>query len=431
MISSSGVEFSGFMQRASVAVLRVTSQECAMAFRQSTGRVSSWGVRSQIALAAAALVVVAAGGCSKGDESNAYAPPPPPEVVIAHPEEREVVSYLAYTGTIEASEKVELRARVQGFLNEIKFSPGQRVKKDDLLFVIDKREYQAQLAQIKAMTESSKAKLDLAETTLERVKEAFKQGGASDLEVREQQAARDEAQAALDLSRAKLEQAQLDLDYCEVRSPIDGRVGRNLVDVGNLVGRGESTLLAEVVEISPAYVSLDVSESDVLKVRRMRQGNGEAEKLEPGQIAPGVWRPSELALADDPDYAIKGRVDYVAPQMDTQTGTLKVRTEYANTSEELLPGLFARVRFPMSSAKALLVPDAALLSDQQGRYAMVVNEKDEVEVRRVEIGALEGSNRVVTSGLTPADRVIVLGVLKARPGSKVTPKMQEVAATGR
>lgn len=402
-----------------------------MAFRQSTGRVSSWGVRSQIALAAAALVVVAAGGCSKGDESNAYAPPPPPEVVIAHPEEREVVSYLAYTGTIEASEKVELRARVQGFLNEIKFSPGQRVKKDDLLFVIDKREYQAQLAQIKAMTESSKAKLDLAETTLERVKDAFKQGGASDLEVREQQAARDEAQAALDLSKAKLEQAQLDLDYCEVRSPIDGRVGRNLVDVGNLVGRGESTLLAEVVEISPAYVSLDVNESDVLKVRRMRQGNGEADKLEPGQIAPGVWRPSELALADDSDYAIKGRVDYVAPQMDTQTGTLKVRTEYANTSEELLPGLFARVRFPMSSAKALLVPDAALLSDQQGRYAMVVNEKDEVEVRRVEIGALEGSNRVVTSGLTPADRVIVLGVLKARPGSKVTPKMQEVAAAGR
>lgn len=402
-----------------------------MAFRQSTGRVSSWGVRSQIALTASALLVVAAGGCSKGDESNAYAPPPPPEVVIAHPEEREVVSYLAYTGTIEASEKVELRARVQGFLNEIKFSPGQRVKKDDLLFVIDKREYQAQLAQIKAMTESSKAKLDLAETTLERVKDAFKQGGASDLEVREQQAARDEAQAALDLSKAKLEQAQLDLDYCEVRSPIDGRVGRNLVDVGNLVGRGESTLLAEVVEISPAYVSLDVNESDVLKVRRMRQGNGEADKLEPGQIAPGVWRPSELALADDSDYAIKGRVDYVAPQMDTQTGTLKVRTEYANTSEELLPGLFARVRFPMSSAKALLVPDAALLSDQQGRYAMVVNEKDEVEVRRVEIGSLEGSNRVVTSGLTPADRVIVLGVLKARPGSKVTPKMQEVAAAGR
>ncbi len=420
------------MQRTSIAVLQVTSQECAMAFRQSTDRVSSWVViRSQISIAAAAIVIVAAGGCSKGDESNAYAPPPPPEVVIAHPEEREVVSYLAYTGTIEASEKVELRARVQGFLNEIKFSPGQRVKKDDLLFVIDKREYQAQLAQIKAMTESSKAKLDLAETTLERVKDAFKQGGASDLEVREQQAARDEAQAALDLSRAKLEQAQLDLDYCEVRSPIDGRVGRNMVDVGNLVGRGESTLLAEVVEIAPAYVTLDVSESDVLKVRRMRQGNGDAAKLEPGQIAPGVWRPSELALADDSDYAIKGRVDYVAPEMDTQTGTLKVRTQYANTNEELLPGLFARVRFPMSSAKALLVPDAALLSDQQGRYAMVVNEKDEVEVRRVEIGALEGSNRVVTSGLTPEDRVIVLGVLKARPGSKVTPKMQDVAAAGR
>lgn len=380
------------------------------------------------ALVAAVLVL---SGCGRKDAANAYAPPPPPEVVVAHPVEREVVSYLTYTGTVQASETADIRARVEGFLSEVKFKPGQRVKKDELLFVIDKREYEALVAQAKAVLDASEAKLALAATTLDRVEQAFKQGGASDLEVREERAARDEAKAQVDLSRAKLERAQLDLEYCDIRSPIDGRVGRNLVDAGNLVGRGESTLLAHVVQATPAYVPVDVNETDVLNVRRMRLANDQSAGIEAGQIAPGVWRPSELALADGGDYEYAGHIDYVEPELNQQTGTLRVRTVYENADEALLPGLFARVRFAMSSSELLVVPEAALLSDQQGRFAMVVNADDEVEVRRVEIGALDGTDRVVTSGLTANDRVVVLGVLKARPGAKVSPQTQEAAAGGR
>ncbi|MDX2114558.1 MAG: efflux RND transporter periplasmic adaptor subunit [Planctomycetota bacterium] len=385
-------------------------------------------IRRLCVLIAAAILTQSA--CKEADDANVYAPPPPPEVIVAAPLERDVTSYLFYTGTVEASEKVELRARIQGFLRAIHFQPGQRVKKDDLLFEIDPREYQAQVAQIEATAASAKAQFDLAVTTLERAQDAFSRGGTSDLEVREKKAARDEAQAALDLAQARLQQAKLDLEYCEVRAPIEGRIGRNLVDVGNLVGRGESTLLAEIVQATPSFVSIDISESDVLSVRRDRQATGQAQTTEPGQVAPGEWRPCELALADQPDYVIPGRIDYVDPQMNPSTGTLRVRTRFENTDEVLLPGFFSRVRFPMSSKKATLVPDAALLSDQLGRYALIVNDKDEVEVRRVTTGILDGSLRVVEEGLTPQDRVIVLGVLKARPGSKVTPKLQD-AAPGR
>lgn len=370
----------------------------------------------------------ASGGCGEGDGRNIYAPPPPPEVIVAHPVKRDVTRYLTYTGVVEASERVEVRARVKGFLESMHFHPGQRVKVGDLLFVIDKREYEAALAQRKAAVASARATLELARTTLERAEQAFALGGASDLEVREKRAARDEAKAALDLSLAGEERAALDLEYCDVRSPIEGRITRNYVDVGNLVGQSESTLLAEIVRATPAYVSVDVSESDVLAVRRERESAGNQAEREPGQVAPGVWMPAELSLADEAGFSVNGRVDYVDPALNVETGTLRVRSRYDNEDEALIPGYFARVRFPMSSREALQVPEAALLTDQQGRYAMVVNEKDEVEVRRVRIGALDGMMRVVEEGLEPTDRVIVLGVLKARPGSKVNPKAEAEAA---
>lgn len=382
---------------------------------------------SALTLCATALIA----GCDKGSDGNTYAPPPPPEVIVANPVERDVTSYLIYSGVVEASEKVEVRARVQGFLESINFAPGQRVKKDDLLFVIDKREYEAALAQNKATAASARATLDLAQTTLERAEQAFALGGTSDLEVREKKAARDEAKAAVDLTTARVTQAELDLGYCEIRSPIEGRISKNLVDAGNLVGRGESTLLAEIVKSTPAFVSVNVAESDVLAIRRERLRAMDHEAKEPGQIAPGEWRPCELALSDDSDFSVKGRVEYVDPQVDSQTGTLSVRTMFENADELLVAGFYARLRFPMSVAKAMLVPEAALLTDQQGRYALIVNDKNVVETRRVQIGELEGPMRAVQSGLSMSDRVIVLGALKARPGSTVTPKTQEPAASGR
>ncbi len=385
-------------------------------------------------LACAAFVAGATAlvpGCRKGDDPNAYAPPPPPEVIVAKPVEREVVSYLVYTGTIEASATVELRARVQGFLEKVNYRPGERVKKGDVLFVIDKREYKAELNQAEAAVKAQEAALLGAENDAKLARQLADEKAGPEIDAIIKAARRDAIAADIERLRALVEQARLNLDYCEITAPIEGRITRNLVDAGNLVGRGEPTLLATIVQSTPAYVSVDVSESDVLAVRRELEKEGKLGNNQPGQIGPGEWRPCELALADATEFEFKGRIDYVAPRIDTQTGTLRVRTRFENSEESLLAGYFARLRFPMSSRRAMLVPESALLSDQQGRYALVVNDSGEVEVRRTLIGVLDGDMRVVEEGLKPEDRVIVLGVLKARPGSKVTPKAQEAPAAGK
>jgi len=375
----------------------------------------------------AQLVIAAAiGGCDS-DDANVFAPPPPPEVIVATPLVRDVVDYLTYTGVIEASETVELRARVQGFLESVNFQPGQRVKTGDILFVIDKSQYQNMVDQAEAAVRSQEAALIGAENDATMARELADQRAGPEIDAVIKAAKRDSIKADLAQAQAELAEARLNLEYCDVIAPIDGRVTENYVDVGNLVGRSETTLLAKIVQATPAYVPIDASESDVLAVRRAREQSGAAATVEPGQIAPGQWRPCELALADETDYKVAGQVDYVDPALNPDTGTLRVRTRFENANETLLPGLFARIRFPMSSQQAMLVPDAALLSDQRGRFAMVVNAEDTVEVRRVSIGVLDGSMRVVTEGLEPDDRVIVLGVLKARPGAKVNPKMQEAA----
>ncbi len=367
-------------------------------------------------------------GCKKKNEANVYAPPPPPEVVVANPVEREVIAYLNYTGTIEAAESVDVRARVQGFLEKQHFQAGQRVKKGDLLFAIDKRQYEAAVEKAQAAVRAQEAALEGAENDARLARELADQRAGPEIDAVIKAAKRDVAKADLSQAKAALTDATLNLDYCTVTAPIDGRITSAKVDVGNLVGRGEPTLLATIVQAVPAYVSVDVSESDVLGVRAMEAKAGKPERPEPEQAK---QRTCELGLSNEAAYRFQGRVDYVAPELNAQTGTLRVRTRFENADELLLPGLFARLRFPMSTRRSLVVPEAALLSDQQGRLAMVLNEKDEVEARRVKIGVLDGSDRVVEEGLTASDRVIVLGVLKARPGSKVTPKMQQAPAAGR
>jgi RND family efflux transporter MFP subunit len=377
--------------------------------------------------AALTLFGMVAQGCGKGDESNAYVAPPPPEVIVQTPVRRDVTDYLTYTGIVEASETVELRARVKGYLESMHFEPGQRVSVGDLLFVIDKSEYAAAVERGEAIVQSRAAALDGAENDARLARELADQRAGPEIDALIKAARRDAMRADLAAAEADLIEARLNLEYTEVRAPIDGRITVNNVDVGNLVGHTEPTLLATIVQATPAYVSVDVSESDVIAVRRNRVSEGaDRAGIEPGQVAPGEWRPSELAIATEDEFSVKGRIDYVEPRLNTETGTLRIRTRYENEDESLLPGLFTRVRFAMSSEDSLLVPESALLSDQQGRYALVVNNENTVEVRRVEIGPLDGAMRVVTEGLNPDDRVIVLGVLRARQGSKVTPKTQEL-----
>lgn len=380
--------------------------------------------------AAIAAALIALTGCTKKDKGNTFAPPPPPEVIVSKPVERDVTEYLIYSGLVEASETVDLRARVAGFLEKVNFQPGQLVNAGDVLFEIDPRQYKTDVDRARANVLAQKAALSGAENDARLARELADQRAGPEIDAVIKAARRDVAAAEVAKAEAALAEAELNLSYCTITAPTSGRITKNQVDVGNLVGRGEPTLLAQIVQARPAFVTLGVSETDVLNIRRERLLQG-GDVIEPGQISPGVWRTCELGLGEGMGYTVPGRIDFVDPKMDTQTGTLSVRTRFENKDGALLPGYFARVRFPMSSRKAMTVPEAALLSDQQGRFAMVVGPKDEVEIKRVEIGELDGDQRVIREGLSPDDRVIVLGVLKARPGSKVTPKTQETAPKGR
>ena len=208
------------------------------------------------------------------------------------------------------------------------------VQEGDLLFVLDKREYAAAVAQAEAAVHAGEASLQSAEAEAKLSRELADQRAGPEIDAVIKSARRDQIAAELDLARARLDRAQLDLSYCEVRAPIRGRVTRNEVDAGNLVGRGEPTLLARVVQATPAYVSVDVSESDVLRVRQSRERTAPP-GTEPGQVAPGQWRPCELSLSNEREFAHAGRVDYVAPELDRTTGTLRVRTIFENTDDNL------------------------------------------------------------------------------------------------
>ena len=284
--------------------------------------------------------------------------------------------------------------------------------------------------------------------------ELFSQRAGSEIDKITKEGKRDAAKAAVAASKAVLANARLDLEFCEVTAPIDGRITKNFVDVGNLISPsgaastaltpGSSSVtssslgalsgtgagggvLATLVSSRPMYVSVDASEADVLAVRRGRIAADPT--LEPGQMEGGVWRPVELALADEKEFHIRGRIDYVDPALNPQTGTIRVRARFENEDDFLIPGLFVRVRILLGTQNAILAPDMALLSDQGGRYALIVNEKNVVEIRRVEVGALDASSsgqlRIVTEGLTTSDHIVVNGLQRARPGATVKPTMQE------
>jgi len=375
--------------------------------------------RQCLAMASISAFVIL-GGCG---ESNTYVPPPPPKVTVANPVQRSVTTYLEATGNSAAVNSADLVARVSGFVQAINYKDGDMVKMGAELFTIEPESYELKLKQSQAAEDSAKATLKQAQTDYQRQADLAKSGTASKQALDNATATRDTAQANVQQAEVNTKLAAINLGYAHVTAPFDGIVTTRKVSVGAYVGGGSPTVLATIVQLNPIYVNFNVSEKDVLRVRAEIRHRG----LTPADLDKV---PVEVGLQTEEGYPHKGTLNYRSPTVDPSTGTLAARAILKNSNAVLLPGYFVRVRVPLGqAANALLVPSAALGTDQAGRYLLVVDKNNVVEQRKVEVGPLEGTLRVIERGIAPTDHVIVNGLLRAIPGQKVEP--QEAAAAAK
>ncbi len=353
-------------------------------------------------------------------------PPPAPEVTVSRPMQQSVTEYLEFTGTTQAVGIAEVKARVAGILKSMHFAPGVHVKKGDLLFVIDPEPYQAELAAAQAELVSAKAKLNRAQTELNRAEQLIKKNYISKTEHLRRKTERDVAQATIGLKEAKVRSAEIQLEYTRVVAPISGRVSRNRVDIGNLVGESEATLLTTVTQYKPMYAYFHLNERDLLSLMHLRaeqsQKIGHDTETTPESK---LHLPLFLGLADEEGYPHEGILDFGESALNTSTGTIELRGVFPNTAKppRLLPGLFTRLRLPIGETpEALLITERAISADQSGRYVLVVNKKNKVEKRPVTLGQHLDGMVVIKQGITADDKVIINGLQKARPGSVVNPQ---------
>ena len=377
-------------------------------------------------LAVLGSVLILPWGCAP----PAQEPPEPPTVTVARPVQRDVVDYAEFTGSTKAVQTLEVRARVEGVLmsvakyteedkvytgeKEEDFTEGTVVEKGALLFVIEPDIYRARLDKAERVRDQSIAKDQLTEANLKRDTVLFKKGAmpAADFDVTV--AARAAARADLAAGEADIRQTKIDLGYTEIRAPFSGRVGRRLVDLENLVGAGEATLLTTIEQTKPMYAYFDVNERIVLRIQRWRRENVRKADDEPMKVY--------LGLADEKGYPHEGFLDFVDNAVDPTTGTALVRGVFPNDDGLLYPGLFVRLRIPGETiADALVVNERALGTDLEGKYLLLVGDDNIVEKRRVEIGPLIDGMRVISQGISADERYILKGLQRARPELPVKP----------
>ena len=346
-------------------------------------------------------------GCAKKNEFQA---PPAPEVTVQNPEQKDVTVYAGFPGRLAASDHVEIRARVKGFLKTIDFKDGQRVKKGDLLFTIEPEEYEAAVQSAEAKLAQAKASRTLADSTLQKNQKAYETKAVSELDVLSAEAEMQGAEASVMAAEAMLKNATLDLSYTEIKAPMDGRMARRTLSVGNLVGDGQSTLLTTLVMEAPIDVFFNIDERALIPF--LQKGVREA-KL--GEAIP----PLKLELADGTLHDEEGLLNYIDPEIDPDTGTLRARAVFANKGTKLVPGLYAKILVPENVPNAILVPDLAIQRDMSGAYVLVVTKEYKVESRYIKRGTLVDDKRIVEEGLAADDRVIVEGLQRARPGITV------------
>ncbi|HET9618757.1 MAG TPA: efflux RND transporter periplasmic adaptor subunit [Pseudolabrys sp.] len=370
------------------------------------------------ALALAALVV----GCGDNTPQKQGGAPPPPQVTVAKPTQRTVSDYDEYVGRFAAVDSVEVRARVSGYLDSVDFKDGQMVKQGDLLFTIDKRPFQTALDQSRANRQLAQSNLTFTESDLKRAQQLVTEKTITEQVFEQRSQAYRNAQASVAAASAAVRQAELDMQFTELRAPVDGRIGDRRVSPGNLVTGGTSgntTLLATIVSQDPIHFEFTFDEASYLRYERMAKQGADVASRGPGVNV-------SLKLIDEKDFSHEGRMDFVDNAIDRSTGTIRGRALFKNPNAVFTPGMFARVRVPASPPyRALLVPDTALGTEQAKRFLLVVGADNMVTMKYVTVGDLvDGDLRVIKEGLSADDRVIVDGLMRARAGIKVTPQEQ-------
>jgi len=364
-------------------------------------------------------------GCEQDRRQQVAAPPP--TVTVANPVQRTVVDQDEYVGRFVAVNSVEVRARLSGYLSAIHFTDGQIVKKGDLLFTIDRRPFQIALDQMKANLAQARANLAFTEADFERGKTLLQNKTITEQAYDQRTQAKRVAEAAVAAQEAMVRSAELDLDeYTELRAPIDGKIGDRRVAVGNLVTGGtggNTTLLATIVSMDPIHFEFTFDEASYLRYQRFATGNARS-----GGVDGGV--PVSLKLIDESDFLHKGKIDFVDNVIDRSSGTIRGRAIFSNPEGIFTPGMFGRVRVPGSPPyTALLIPDAAIGSEQARKYVLVVDADDVVRQRYVTLGQIDNGLRVIKDGLADTDRVVINGMMRARPGQKVIVQQEGAPTT--
>ncbi len=360
-----------------------------------------------------AVSLAGCGGDKEADKAKqAAAAPPPPAVLVAEVVRKTVPIYGEFVAQTDAKETVEIRARVQAFLDAQHFTEGTLVKKDQLLFTLDKREYESKLLQAKADLEGAMARLGKAETDERRLKPLAERKAVPQQDYDNAAANLLAAKAGVSSAKAGVVDAELNLSYCTIRSPIAGLIGKRLVAPGNLVGKGEATLLDTVSSVDPMRVNATISEAEYLKFAAQFKKKG----------MPTGGPELELILADGSVFPHRGKVVIVDRAVDVKTGTLSMVAEFPNPGGLLRPGQFGRLRAPVETAEnAILVPKRAVQEVQGAKTVLVVGADNMVALRTIRPGESVGEFLIVLDGVQPGERVIVDGIQKARPGSKVNP----------
>jgi multidrug efflux system membrane fusion protein len=360
------------------------------------------------------VVLFAALALSGCGDKPASSGPPLPAVTVSKPLQDKVTEWDEYTGRFVPVATVDVRARVSGFIDSIHFKDGQIVKQGDLLFVIDPRPYRLAVDQAKAELERTRAKLDIATLDLERATPLVRSQTVTEREFDTRKSTQRDAAAAAESSEAAMKQAQLNLEWTEVRAPISGRISDRRVDAGNLITGGQTgaTLLTSIVTIDPIHFAFDGSEADFIRYSRLAQAGARPSSRD-------AANPVAVRLADETDFKHFGKMDFVDNVVNSKTGTIRGRAIFENKDGLLTPGFFGRMRLFGGEHDGLLLPDSAIASDQSNKIVFTVADDGTVATKRVEIGPIIRGLRLIRSGIAATDRVVIDGLQRARPGQKV------------